>query len=59
VESTGTVERAFEIAPDCATLDEVRKRLKQEGHSQVDAHLAGPALRAQLAKLLSVAPPEA
>ena len=50
---TGTVERAFEIAPSCATLDELRKRLKQEGHSQVDAHLAGPGLRAQLTKLLA------
>ena len=50
---TGTVERAFAIAPRCATLDEVRKRLKQEGHAQVDAHLAGPGLRAQLTKLLA------
>lgn len=47
----GTVERAFQLAPECRTMEEVRTRLLREGLTNVDAHLQG-SLRKDLAKLL-------
>ncbi len=48
-----TLERAFELAKsgEYATVDEIRARLKSERHDQVEAHLAGPSIKRQLAKL--------
>lgn len=46
-----TVERAFQLAPECETMGELRSRLLMEGCSNVDAHLQG-SLKAQLSKLL-------
>jgi hypothetical protein len=46
----GTVERAFQLAPDCRTIDELRTKLFREGHSNIDAHLQG-SLRRDLKKL--------
>ena len=47
------IERAFELARsgDYATIDDIRKRLKSERYSQVDAHLAGISVRRQLLDL--------
>lgn len=50
--ATNLVERAFQVAGSCATLDEVRRMLKSEGFAQVDAHLAGRTIRGELVKLL-------
>jgi hypothetical protein len=49
----GIIERAYELAPQCGTVDEVRSALRREGYSNVDAHLSGPRIRADLTKLLS------
>jgi hypothetical protein len=45
-----TVERAFELARSgsCASVQDIRRQLKSEGHDQVEAHLAGPSLGKQL-----------
>ena len=48
----GTVERAFQLAPECQRMDELRSRLMREGHTQIDAHLQG-SLRRQLKALLA------
>lgn len=45
---SGTVERAFEIAPDCTSIDEIRSRLKKEGRNAVDEHLQGNSIQKQL-----------
>src|SRR5690349_5048316 len=37
----GTVERAFQLAPECRTMQELRARLLRERHTNVDAHLQG------------------
>lgn len=50
--SGGTVARAFALAPESTSLDELRQKLKREGYSQVDEHLSGAALRSDLKKLL-------
>jgi hypothetical protein len=47
----GTVERAFQLAPECIDIEELRTRLIGEGYSRVDDHLKG-SLRQQLKKLL-------
>lgn len=49
--TTNTVERAFQLAEECASVDEIRTKLKQEGFSNVNAHLAGGQIRAHLAKI--------
>lgn len=48
----GTVERAFQLAPESTTLQELRQKLKREGYSQVEEHLSWGALRSDLKKLL-------
>lgn len=47
----GTVQRAFQLAPECTSVDDVRRKLKQEGYSAVDEHLQG-SLSSDLKKLL-------
>lgn len=42
------IERAFELACGSRTVDEVRKALKDEGYANVDAHLAGASIKAEL-----------
>ena len=48
-----TLERAFDLARsgECATVNDIRMRLKAERFDQVDAHLAGPAIARQLRSL--------
>ena len=45
-----TLERAFDLARsgECASVNDIRMRLKAERFDQVDAHLAGPAIARQL-----------
>ena len=47
------IERALELAPECASVSEVKRRLKVEGYDQIDAHLSGRLTRQQIiARLL-------
>lgn len=46
------IERAYELAPQLETIEDVKKRLSCEGYTQVDAHLGGPKIRADLRKLM-------
>lgn len=48
----GTIERAFELAPDCVDVDQIRTTLKREGYGSVDAHLSGRAIQTDLRKRL-------
>ena len=50
--TVGTVERAFQLAPECSSIDELRAKLRKEGCSSVDTHLQGPSIRKDLSKLL-------
>jgi tRNA G26 N,N-dimethylase Trm1 len=45
------IERAFELARQSTTIEEVRNALRREGYSNVDAHLAGPTIKADLKRL--------
>ena len=48
----GIIERAFELAPKSRNIEEVRIALRREGFANVDAHLSGQRIRADLGKLL-------
>ena len=50
---TGTVGRAFELAPKADSIEEIRKQLKDEGHFQVDAHLSGRQIKKDLRDAMS------
>jgi hypothetical protein len=50
MQSPHIIERAFELAPTLSSLEEIRKALRHEGYSNVDAHLAGASIRADLKK---------
>lgn len=53
--SIGTVERAFQVASEVETLEEVRRQLKREGFAQVEEHLSGGTIQSDLKKLLKPA----
>ena len=55
---SNTVARAFELAfsGECATMDDIRQRLRRENLGQVDQHLAGPLIRGQLRKIMAERP---
>lgn len=46
------IERAYELAPTCGNIDQIRTALRREGYTGVDAHLAGRVIRSDLTKLL-------
>ncbi len=50
MDSPHIVERAFQLARKTDDLNEVRKALRQEGYTNVDAHLAGASIKADLKK---------
>lgn len=52
-----TLERAFQLAKsgDCASVTQIRERLKKEGYSDWQSHTKGPSIRAQLNALCAAA----
>ena len=44
------IERAFELARGSSSVEEIRKALRHEGYANVDAHLAGASIKADLRK---------
>ena len=44
------IERAFQLAPGATSIEEIRKALRREGYSNVDAHLGGASIKADLKK---------
>jgi hypothetical protein len=50
MQTQNIIERAFELARGSNDLDDIRKTLRREGYSNVDAHLAGASIKADLKK---------
>jgi hypothetical protein len=50
VQTQNIIERAFELARGSKNVDEIRKTLRREGYSNVDAHLSGASIKADLKK---------
>ena len=48
----GTIGRAFELAKEADSLEDIRKQLKEEGHFNVDAHFAGRQIKADLRRAI-------
>lgn len=42
------IKRAFDLAGQCGSVDEVRQKLQQEGYFHVQAYLSGPQIIADL-----------
>jgi hypothetical protein len=53
MQGIGIIERAFQIAGESASLDEVKQRLVREGYFSVEAHLQGRQIRRELADQLN------
>ena len=49
----GIIERALELAPECASVSDVMRKLKAEGYTQIDAHLSGRLIRQQIIQRLA------
>ena len=47
--SAGTVQRAFELAPECRTIAELRSKLINERCANIDAHLKDSPARSEQA----------
>ena len=50
------IERAFQLARGSENLDDIRKTLRREGYSNVDAHLGGASIKAELKKQFAAQP---
>ena len=50
MQTQNIIERAFQLAPGATTIEEIRKTLRQEGYANVDAHLSGASIKADLKK---------
>jgi hypothetical protein len=50
MQTQNIIERAFQLARGSGNLDHIRKTLRQEGYSNVDAHLGGASIKAELKK---------
>jgi len=50
---TDLIERALQIAPECASIIEVKRRLIREGYEQVNAQLSSRQIRNQIVARLS------
>ena len=48
MQTQNIIERAFQLARGSDNLEEIRKTLRREGFSNVDAHLAGASIKADL-----------
>lgn len=57
MENIGTIQRAFELARGgtCSSVEEIRARLKSEGHYSIVEHLSGPTIQRQLRTLIASA----
>ena len=44
------IERAFQLARGSNDLEHIRKTLRHEGYSNVDGHLGGASIKADLKK---------
>lgn len=47
-----TIKRAFEVAPDCNSIGDLKRRLIREGYLRVNANLSGWKVRREVLSLL-------
>ncbi len=52
MQGVGIIERAYQLAVECGSVDELQRKLRHEGYFQVEAHLRGPQIRGDLMRQL-------
>jgi hypothetical protein len=52
VQGTNIIERAFQLAENCGSVEEVKRKLMQEGYLSVHAHLGGRQIRSEIVNRL-------
>ena len=50
MQTENIIERAFQLAPGLHSIEQIRRALRQEGYSNVNAHLGGASIKADLKK---------
>jgi hypothetical protein len=45
---TNVIKRAFEVATECGSIEELKRKLIREGFLQVNAHLSGRQIRREV-----------
>lgn len=50
MQTQNIIERAFQLARGSNNLDDIRKVLRREGYANIDAHLGGASIKADLKK---------
>jgi hypothetical protein len=53
VEHVDIIQRAFQLAAESASVEEVKRKLRREGYFQVEAHLSGRQIRAEITQRLN------
>ena len=53
MEGVDIIERAFQLAAESASVEEVKRKLRREGYFQVEAHLSGRRIRAEITQRLN------
>jgi hypothetical protein len=46
--NVGLVERAFQLAQECGSLQQLERRLAREGYSNIASYLSGKQIRSNL-----------
>lgn len=52
IRPVGIIERAFQLAELAANIEEIRAKLSKEGYSNIDGHLMGRQIRADLVRVM-------
>ena len=53
VDRANIIERAFDLAAECGSLDHVKRRLRDDDYLSVSGHLSGRQMRTEIAKRLN------
>jgi hypothetical protein len=53
MEGITIIERAFQLATESGTVDEVKRKLRREGYFNVEAHLSGRQIRSEITQRLN------
>ena len=48
MEDVNIIERAFQLAAESGSIDEVKRKLQREGYFHVEAHLSGRQIRSEI-----------
>jgi hypothetical protein len=53
MEGVDIIQRAFQLAAESGSVDEVKRKLRREGYFHVEAHFSGRQIRSEIAQRLN------